>query len=75
MGLHNRGTILVFDRFGERVATITSPEGDEGVTSATNLAIVPGETTAYATFSSPDGGFVYAFEALGASLLARSNGG
>ncbi|MEV5070721.1 SMP-30/gluconolactonase/LRE family protein [Microbacterium sp. LMI12-1-1.1] len=73
VGLHHRAAVLVYDAHGELLRTIEAPAGDD-VTSATNVAIVPGETTGYATVSGPGGGFVYTFEAL-ADGIRSSNGG
>ncbi|MGK9220347.1 MULTISPECIES: SMP-30/gluconolactonase/LRE family protein [unclassified Microbacterium] len=74
LGLHNRPAILVYDRYGEHLATVAAPTDDADVTSATNVAISPDATTAYATFSGPGGGYIYTFEAL-ASGIRSSNGG
>ncbi|SOD62215.1 gluconolactonase [Streptomyces zhaozhouensis] len=73
-GLHGRPAVLVYDRYGRHLATIEIPAGDEGLTSATNLAITPGGTTAYLTVSGPAGGYLYTFEAL-AEGTRQSNGG
>ncbi|KZX20571.1 SMP-30/gluconolactonase/LRE family protein [Rathayibacter tanaceti] len=72
VGLHGRPEILVYDASGALVQTVTVAE--PGVTSATNVAIRPGTTEAFATVSGPDGGFVHTFEAL-AEGVPQSNGG
>lgn len=65
VGLHSRPEILVHDTDGALLRTISVPEDEApGLGSATNIAIEPGTTNAYATISGPDGGFVYRFEAL-----------
>ena len=65
VGLHSRPEILVHDTDGALLRTISVPEDDApGLGSATNIAIEPGTTNAYATISGPDGGFVYRFDAL-----------
>ncbi|MWV48707.1 SMP-30/gluconolactonase/LRE family protein [Rathayibacter sp. VKM Ac-2803] len=75
VGLHNRPEILVYDTEGALLTTVTVPEGEAtGLASATNVAIEPGGTDAYATISGADGGFVYRFEALGEGI-PQSNGG
>ena len=74
IGLHNRAAILVHDRNGNRISTITIPNRDGGLSSATNIAIVPGTTDAYVTASGSAGGWIYAFDAL-APGIRQSNGG
>ncbi|QHC58807.1 SMP-30/gluconolactonase/LRE family protein [Rathayibacter sp. VKM Ac-2760] len=65
VGLHSRPEILVYDVEGALQQTVTVPEGEgAGLSSATNVAIEPGTTRAYATISGDDGGFVYRFDAL-----------
>ncbi|GAA5061965.1 SMP-30/gluconolactonase/LRE family protein [Nocardia callitridis] len=72
--LHGRPAMLVFNTHGERIATIEIPAPATGLESATNVAITPGETTAYMTVSGPSGGYLYTFEAL-AEGIRQSNGG
>ncbi|MFV2209524.1 SMP-30/gluconolactonase/LRE family protein [Actinomadura sp. LOL_016] len=72
--LHGRPAMAVFDRNGERLATVEVPARAEGLESATNVAITPGGTTAYMTVSGPAGGYVYTFKAPGAGIR-QSNGG
>lgn len=72
--LHGRPAMAVFDRNGERLATVEVPARAEGLESATNVAITPGGTTAYMTVSGPAGGYVYTFKALGDGIR-QSNGG
>jgi lactonase len=65
VGLHSRPEILVYDVEGALLQAVSVPEGDAaGLSSATNVAIEPGTTRAYATISGADGGFVYEFPAL-----------
>lgn len=74
-GLHGRPAMAVYSRNGERLATVEVPSrAAKGLESATNVAITPGGTRAYMTVSGPDGGFVYAFDAL-AEGVRQSNGG
>lgn len=73
-GLHGRPAIVVYDRHGERLATVEVPARAEGLDSATNVAITPGGTRAYMTVSGPGGGYLYAFDALGKGTR-QSNGG
>ncbi|MGW1406394.1 SMP-30/gluconolactonase/LRE family protein [Streptomyces sp. NPDC002403] len=73
-GLHGRAAMAVYDRHGERLATVELPARTEGLESATNVAITPGGTKAYMTVSGPAGGFLYAFDAL-AEGIRQSNGG
>ncbi len=74
-GLHGRPAMAVYDKYGERLATVEVPARDAaGLESATNVAIAPGGTRAYMTVSGPDGGYLYAFEALGRGTR-QSNGG
>ncbi|MFC9031403.1 SMP-30/gluconolactonase/LRE family protein [Streptomyces arboris] len=73
-GLHGRPAIVVYDRHGERLATVEVPARAEGLDSATNVAITPGGTKAYMTVSGPGGGHLYAFDALGKGTR-QSNGG
>ncbi|MFF6910811.1 SMP-30/gluconolactonase/LRE family protein [Streptomyces sp. NPDC012389] len=73
-GLHGRPAILVYDKHGERLATVEVPARTEGLDSATNVAITPGGTRAYMTVSGPGGGYLYAFDALGKGTR-QSNGG
>lgn len=74
VGLHNRAAVLVYDASGALLADIAVPTNDTGVTSATNIAITPGGTRAFATVSGEDGGYLYEFEAL-AEGVRSSNGG
>ncbi|MFI7236709.1 SMP-30/gluconolactonase/LRE family protein [Streptomyces cyaneofuscatus] len=73
-GLHGRPAIVVYDRHGERLATVEVPARAEGLDSATNVAITPGGTKAYMTVSGPGGGYLYTFDALGKGTR-QSNGG
>ncbi|MFH9296477.1 SMP-30/gluconolactonase/LRE family protein [Streptomyces sp. NPDC017520] len=73
-GLHGRAAMAVYDRHGERLATVELPARAEGLESATNVAITPGGTRAYMTVSGPAGGYLYAFDAL-AEGTRQSNGG
>ncbi|MFF2008021.1 SMP-30/gluconolactonase/LRE family protein [Streptomyces sp. NPDC058195] len=73
-GLHGRAAMAVYDRNGERLATVELPARTEGLESATNVAITPGGTRAYMTVSGPAGGYLYAFDALAAGTR-QSNGG
>ncbi|MET7294956.1 SMP-30/gluconolactonase/LRE family protein [Streptomyces griseoloalbus] len=73
--LHGRPAMTVYDRHGERLATVEIPgRAAEGLESATNVAITPGGTRAYMTVSGPAGGYLYAFDAL-AEGIRQSNGG
>ncbi|WP_326701351.1 SMP-30/gluconolactonase/LRE family protein [Streptomyces sp. NBC_01754] len=74
--LHGRPAMLVYDKHGERLATVEIPAraAAAGLESATNVAITPGGTTAYMTVSGPAGGYLYAFDAL-AEGIRQSNGG
>ncbi|MEU0304016.1 SMP-30/gluconolactonase/LRE family protein [Streptomyces sp. NPDC006175] len=72
--LHGRAAMAVFDKHGERLATIELPAGARGLESATNVAITPGGTKAYMTVSGPAGGYLYTFDAL-AEGIRQSNGG
>lgn len=72
--LHGRPAMVVYDQYGERLATIEVPAGATGLESATNVAITPGGTTAYMTVSGPAGGYLYTFKAL-AEGIRQSNGG
>ncbi|MCX2922937.1 SMP-30/gluconolactonase/LRE family protein [Streptomyces sp. NEAU-W12] len=74
-GLHGRPAMAVYDRHGERLATVEVPaRAAEGLESATNVAITPGGTRAYMTVSGPAGGYLYTFDAL-AEGTRQSNGG
>ncbi|MEV6747298.1 SMP-30/gluconolactonase/LRE family protein [Streptomyces sp. NPDC051080] len=73
-GLHGRAAMAVYDRYGERLATVELPARAEGLESATNVAITPGGTKAYMTVSGPAGGYLYSFDAL-AKGIRQSNGG
>ncbi|MFD7676355.1 SMP-30/gluconolactonase/LRE family protein [Streptomyces anulatus] len=73
-GLHGRAAMAVYDRHGERLATVELPSRAEGLESATNVAITPGGTKAYMTVSGPAGGYLYSFDAL-AEGTRQSNGG
>ncbi|MFE4451118.1 SMP-30/gluconolactonase/LRE family protein [Streptomyces sp. NPDC056796] len=72
--LHGRAAMIVYDRHGERLATVEIPGGTKGLESATNVAITPGGTKAYMTVSGPAGGYLYTFDALGRGTR-QSNGG
>ncbi|MEU3216258.1 SMP-30/gluconolactonase/LRE family protein [Streptomyces sp. NPDC006971] len=72
--LHGRPAMVVYDQYGERLATVEIPGRVEGLKSATNVAIKPGTTTAYMTVSGPAGGYLYTFDAL-AKGIRQSNGG
>ncbi|GGQ33732.1 SMP-30/gluconolactonase/LRE family protein [Streptomyces mutabilis] len=73
--LHGRPAMAVYDRHGERLATVEVPaRAAEGLASATNVAITPGGTKAYMTVSGPAGGYLYTFDAL-AEGVRQSNGG
>ncbi|MDU0328432.1 SMP-30/gluconolactonase/LRE family protein [Microbacterium sp. KSW2-21] len=75
VGVHNRPEIFIYDVEGALVTTVSVPtEEASGLSSATNIAIAPGTTDAYATISGSDGGFVYRFDALAAGI-PQSNGG
>ncbi|MFD8429458.1 SMP-30/gluconolactonase/LRE family protein [Streptomyces coelicoflavus] len=74
-GLHGRPAMAVYDKYGERLATVEVPaRAARGLESATNVAITPGGTRAYMTVSGPGGGYLFAFEAL-AEGIRQSNGG
>jgi lactonase len=74
-GLHGRPAMAVYDRFGERLATVEVPaRAAAGLESATNVAITPGGTEAYMTVSGSAGGYLFRFEAL-AEGVRQSNGG
>lgn len=66
--------ITVHNSGGDLIATITVPEKDEGLVSATNLAVRPGTTDGYMTVSGEAGGYVYRFESLGKGV-PQTNGG
>ncbi|MGX1515782.1 SMP-30/gluconolactonase/LRE family protein [Streptomyces collinus] len=73
--LHGRPAMAVYDRHGERLATVEVPRrAAGGLRSATNVAITPGGTKAYMTVSGPAGGYLYTFDAL-AKGVRQSNGG
>ncbi|MFI8302993.1 SMP-30/gluconolactonase/LRE family protein [Streptomyces sp. NPDC085927] len=73
--LHGRPAMVVYDRHGERLATVEVPaRAAGGLESATNVAITPGGTKAYMTVSGPAGGYLYTFDAL-AKGTRQSNGG
>lgn len=74
-GLHGRPAMAVYDKYGERLATVEVPaRAARRLESATNVAITPGGTRAYMTVSGPDGGYLYSFAALGRGIR-QSNGG
>ncbi|MFI8946656.1 SMP-30/gluconolactonase/LRE family protein [Streptomyces sp. NPDC053750] len=74
-GLHGRPAMAVYDKYGERLATVEVPaHAAGGLESATNVAITPGGTRAYMTVSGPGGGYLYSFDAL-AKGIRQSNGG
>ncbi|HWU07831.1 MAG TPA: SMP-30/gluconolactonase/LRE family protein [Streptomyces sp.] len=72
--LHGRAAMAVYDKHGERLATVEVPARTEGLESATNVAITPGGTKAYMTVSGSAGGYLYTFDAL-AQGTRQSNGG
>ncbi|MEU5170321.1 SMP-30/gluconolactonase/LRE family protein [Streptomyces mutomycini] len=72
--LHGRAAMAVYDKHGERLATVEVPARAKGLESATNVAITPGGTKAYMTVSGPAGGYLYTFDAL-AKGVRQSNGG
>ncbi|MEW2405372.1 SMP-30/gluconolactonase/LRE family protein [Streptomyces griseoviridis] len=72
--LHGRAAMIVYNQYGERLATVRLPARTEGLESATNVAITPGGRTAYVTVSGPAGGYLYTFDAL-ADGVRQSNGG
>lgn len=73
--LHGRPAMAVYDRHGERLATVEVPaRAAKGLESATNVAVTPGGTKAYMTVSGPAGGYLYTFNAL-AEGVRQSNGG
>ncbi|MCX5442612.1 SMP-30/gluconolactonase/LRE family protein [Streptomyces sp. NBC_00063] len=73
--LHGRPAIAVYSEYGARLATVEVPAAkSEGLKSATNVAIAPGDTKAYMTVSGPAGGYVFGFTAL-AKGIRQSNGG
>lgn len=74
-GMHGEPKIRVYTPDGMHQATITVPaKDDDGLESATNVAIRPGTTEAYLTVSGPAGGYLYRFDAL-AEGIRQSNGG
>ena len=73
-GMHGRPEVRVYGPDGTHLTTVSIPAEDDGLQSATNIAIRPGTTDAYATVSGPAGGFVYRFDAL-AEGVRQSNGG
>lgn len=74
IGLHNRPAILVYNPQGDLVLTVTIPNRDGGLSSATNIAIQPGTRNAFVTVSGKAGGWIFTFEALGDGTR-QSNGG
>ncbi|UWX97522.1 SMP-30/gluconolactonase/LRE family protein [Arthrobacter zhaoxinii] len=73
--VHGQPRIFVYSPTGELLSTVTVPADDEdGLTSATNIAIKPGTNEAYLTVSGPSGGFIYEFDALSTGIR-QSNGG
>lgn len=72
--LHGRPAMAVYDKYGERLATVEVPARAKGLESATNVAITPGGKKAYMTVSGPAGGYLYTFDAL-AEGVRQSNGG
>jgi len=72
--LHGRPAMIVYSKYGERLATIEVPGRAVGLESATNVAIRPGSWTGYLTVSGPAGGYLYTFDAL-AKGVRQSNGG
>ncbi len=73
-GVHGTPQIRVYSPTGTHLKTITLPAGEDGLESATNLAIRPGTTDAYVTASGKAGGYLYEFNAL-AEGTRQSNGG
>jgi lactonase len=73
-GMHGVPEIRVYRPDGTHLMTVALPAEDEGLQSATNVAIRPGTTDAYVTVSGPAGGFVYRFDAP-AEGIRQSNGG
>lgn len=72
---HGKPVIEVYAPTGEHLRTITVPAGDAaGLESATNLAVKAGITEEYMTVNGPDGGYLYAFDAL-AEGIRSTNGG
>jgi lactonase len=69
---HGKTAIEVYSPTGEHLQTITTD--DDGLESATNLAIAPGTTDGVITVSGPAGGWIYSFDAL-AEGTRQSNGG
>ncbi|MFI6703493.1 SMP-30/gluconolactonase/LRE family protein [Streptomyces sp. NPDC050509] len=74
VGLSGRPAMAVYDKHGERLATVEVPGRAEGLELATNVAITPGGRKAYMTVSGPAGGYLYTFDAL-AKGIRQSNGG
>jgi lactonase len=74
IGLHNRPAILVYNPHGELVTTIVIPSENHGLSSATNIAIKPGTSQAFAVVSGKAGGWIFTFDAL-AEGIRQSNGG
>ncbi|WP_211240071.1 SMP-30/gluconolactonase/LRE family protein [Promicromonospora kroppenstedtii] len=73
-GMHGRPEVRVYGPDGTHLTTVSIPAEGDGLQSATNIAIRPGTTDAYATVSGAAGGFVYRFDAL-AEGIRQSNGG
>lgn len=73
-GMHGVPEVRVYRPDGTHLMTVALPAGDEGLQSATNVAIRPGTTDAYVTVSGAAGGFVYRFDAP-AEGIRQSNGG
>lgn len=73
-GVHGIPRILFYGPEGRLRTIVEIPEKDEGLESATNIAIRPGTTDAYVTVSGPAGGYVCRFDALAEGTRA-SNGG
>lgn len=71
---HGRTAVEVFSPHGEHLTTIQAPNGGEGSSSATNIAVEPGTRNGYITVSRPDGGYIYTFTAR-AEGSRQSNGG
>ncbi|MFE2499111.1 SMP-30/gluconolactonase/LRE family protein [Streptomyces scopuliridis] len=74
VGLSGRPAMAMYNKHGERLATVEVPARAEGLEMATNVAITPGGRTAYMTVSGPAGGYLYTFDAL-AEGIRQSNGG
>lgn len=74
IALHNRPAILVYNPHGELVTTSTIPTENHNLSSATNIAIKPGTSQAFAVVNGKAGGWIFTFDAL-AEGTRQSNGG